>query len=129
MYSSKKRASDYCLTPTQLFFSYIMARTSYIQWNDHDVRFVLDQHAKMDFYSNSSLKYGQSAGRHVAPLGHNILIPSQPVFGLTPYYCVLSGEATNTNFIEKKRRNKTTNIYTFCIVAKKNSSMRIIIIQ
>jgi hypothetical protein len=27
----KKRASDYCLTPTQLFFSYIMARTSYIQ--------------------------------------------------------------------------------------------------
>jgi hypothetical protein len=37
-----------------------MARTSYIQWNDHDVRFVLDQHAEMDFYSNSSLKYGNS---------------------------------------------------------------------
>jgi len=28
------------------FFSYIMARTSYIQWNDDDdVCFVLDQHA------------------------------------------------------------------------------------
>ena len=32
------------------------------------------------------------------PLRHIILIPSQPVFALSPY-CVLSGEATNTNFI------------------------------
>ena len=31
-------------------------------------------------------------------LRHIILIPSQPVFALSPY-CVLSGEATNTNFI------------------------------
>jgi hypothetical protein len=46
-------------------------------------RFVLDQHAELDFYSASSLKR-QSAGRHVAPLGHIILIPSQPVFALTP---------------------------------------------
>ena len=38
-------------------------------------------------------------GRHVAPLGHIILIPSQPVFALSPQCCVLSGEATNTNFI------------------------------
>ena len=52
----------------------------------------------MHFYSASSLKQ-QSAGRHVAPLGHIILIPSQPVFALSPYCCVLSGEATNTNFI------------------------------
>jgi hypothetical protein len=27
------------------------------------------------------------------------LIPSQPVFALSPYCCVLSREATNTNFI------------------------------
>jgi hypothetical protein len=33
----------------------------------------------LDFYSASSLKQ-KSAGRHVAPLGHIILIPSQPVF-------------------------------------------------
>jgi hypothetical protein len=45
--------------------------------------FVLDQHAELDFYSASSLKQ-QSAGRHVAPLGHIILIPSQPVFALSP---------------------------------------------
>jgi len=41
--------SDCCLTPNEQFFSYIMARTSYFQWND-DVRFVLDQHAELDFY-------------------------------------------------------------------------------
>jgi hypothetical protein len=74
--------SDYCLTPNEQFCSHIMVRTSYFQRND-DVRFVLDQHAELDFYSSSSLKQ-QSAGRHVAPLGHIILIPSQPVFALTP---------------------------------------------
>ena len=31
--------------------------------------------------------------------GHIILIPSQPVFPLSPECCVLSREATNTNFI------------------------------
>jgi hypothetical protein len=44
---------------------------------------VLDQHAELDFYSSSSLKQ-QSAGRHIAPLGYIILIPSQPVFALSP---------------------------------------------
>ena len=27
-----------------IFFSYIIERTNYIQWNDDDVHFVLDQH-------------------------------------------------------------------------------------
>jgi hypothetical protein len=40
---SRKCASDCCLTPNEQMFSYIMTRTSYIQWNDTDVRFVLDQ--------------------------------------------------------------------------------------
>ena len=44
---------------------------------------MLDQHAELDFYSASSLKQ-QSADSHVAPLGHIILIPSQPVFALSP---------------------------------------------
>ena len=53
-------------------------------FNDGDeVRFVLDQHTELDFYSASSLKQ-QSAGRHVAPLELIILIPSRPVFALTP---------------------------------------------
>jgi hypothetical protein len=33
------------------------------------------------------------------PLGHIIQIPSQPVFALSAYGCVLSGEATHTNVI------------------------------
>ena len=53
------------------------------QWDDDEVRFVLDQHAELDFFSASSLKQ-QSAGRHVALLGQIILIPSQPVFALSP---------------------------------------------
>jgi hypothetical protein len=70
--------------PTQQIFSYIMARTRYFQCDDDEVPFVLDQHVELDFYSASSLKQvQQSAGRHVAPLRHIILIPSQPVYALT----------------------------------------------
>jgi hypothetical protein len=67
-------------------FSAMLWREQFnFQWDDDDdeVRFVLDQHAELDFYSASSLKQ-QSAGTHVAPLGHFILIPSQPVFALSP---------------------------------------------
>ena len=46
--------------------------------DDDDVRFVLDQHAQLDFYIASSLKH-QSAGRHVAPRGQIIPILNQPV--------------------------------------------------
>jgi len=36
--------NDYCLTENENLFSYIMKRTSYIQWDDDDdVSFVLDQ--------------------------------------------------------------------------------------
>jgi hypothetical protein len=53
-----------------------MARTSYFRLDDDHVRFVLDQNTELDFNNASSLKQ-QSAGRHFAPLGHIILIPSQ----------------------------------------------------
>jgi hypothetical protein len=53
------------------------------QWDDDEVLFVLDQHVELHFYSASSLKQ-HSAGTHVAPLGHIILIPSQAVFALSP---------------------------------------------
>ena len=52
-----------------------MARTSYIHCDDGEIYFVLDQHAELNFYSVSSLKQ-QFAGRHVAPLGHIILVSS-----------------------------------------------------
>ena len=66
--------------PIQQFFSYIMAREHVnFRWNDDEDHFVLDQHTYFDLYSDSSLKQ-QSVGRHFAPLGHIILIPSQQVF-------------------------------------------------
>ena len=74
--------SDCCLTPIQL--SSILRREQVnFQWDDDEVRFVLDQHAELDFKSASSLKQ-ESADRHAAPLGHIILISSQPVFALSP---------------------------------------------
>ena len=48
--------SDCCLMPNEQFFRYFMERTSYIRWDDHDVCFVIDQHADLDFYSASSMK-------------------------------------------------------------------------
>jgi hypothetical protein len=44
--------------PNEQLFSYIIARTSYIQGNDDggDVCSVQHQHAEFDFYSASSLK-------------------------------------------------------------------------
>ena len=70
--------------PPQEFFSYKLVLWSEqvnFQLEDDEVRFVLDQHAELDFYSASSLKQ-QSSDRHVAPLGHIILIPNQLVFAL-----------------------------------------------
>jgi hypothetical protein len=53
------------------------------QWDDDEIHFILDQLAELDLHSASSLQQ-QSVGRHVAPLGHIILIPSQLVFALSP---------------------------------------------
>jgi hypothetical protein len=44
------RVSDYCLTPNEQFFSYIMASTIYIRWNV-DLYFVIDHHALLDLSS------------------------------------------------------------------------------
>ena len=44
------------------------------QWNDDEVSFVLHQQAWLDFNSASLLKQ-KIIGKHVVPLGHNILIP------------------------------------------------------
>jgi len=81
VYEVSERVSDCCLTPKEQFLSYIMVRTYYIRWNDNEVSFVLDTNALLDFHS--SLKQ-HPAGRHVASLGHIILIPSQSVFVISP---------------------------------------------
>jgi hypothetical protein len=56
------------------------------QWDDDEVRFVIEQHAEL--YSASSLKQ-QSADKNVAPLGHIILIPSQQVSLYSIFYVPL----------------------------------------
>ena len=44
-----------------------------------------------------SLEQQSSAGRHIAPFGHIILIPRQPIFALSHWWCMLSQKATNAN--------------------------------
>jgi hypothetical protein len=57
--------SNCCLIPTQQFFSAISWQEQVnFQWDDDDFYFVLDQHAKSDFYCASTLKQ-HSADRHV----------------------------------------------------------------
>jgi hypothetical protein len=46
-----------------------------------NVRILLEKHADLDLYSASSLQQ-QFVGRHVAQLGHIILILRQPGFAL-----------------------------------------------
>jgi hypothetical protein len=64
--------------PTKQYFSYFMARTSYIRgyllWTKPT--------GWVGFNSAGSLKQ-HSTGIHVAPVGHIIPIPSQPIFALT----------------------------------------------
>jgi hypothetical protein len=68
-----------------ILLSYIKASTSKLSMrlDDGEVCFVLDLHAGLNLHSASTLKQ-QSVRIHVAPLGHIILIPSQPVFVLSP---------------------------------------------
>jgi hypothetical protein len=76
--------SDYCLIPNKLFSAISWQEQVTIWWDDDDdVHFEPDQHAELDIYIASSLKQ-QSDGRHVAPLEHIILFPSQQVVALTP---------------------------------------------
>ena len=52
--------SDYCLMEIWKIFSYIMARTSYFWWNDHNASFILDLHAYLNAYWNNSLQADMS---------------------------------------------------------------------
>jgi hypothetical protein len=67
------------------FFSakHAALRSKSKDWLARNQNNVSEWHADLDFYSARSLKQ-QSTDRYVAPLGHIILIPSQPVFALTP---------------------------------------------
>ena len=86
------------LTSNEQFFRYIVARTSYIQWDDDDVHFLLDQHAWLDFYCGtcSSLKQ-QSTVKHVVSLLTHYS-DSKPII-LCSYSLILVATNTSSNFI------------------------------
>jgi hypothetical protein len=65
--------SDYCITPNGHWIGQLY-RGNNKKLHDDDVHFILEH--QWDFYIASSLKQ-QSAGRHVAPLGH-IFFYSEP---------------------------------------------------
>ena len=75
--------SDCCLMPIQQFSAILWREQVNLQWDDDKFCFTLDQYAELNIYSASSLKQ-KFKGRHAAPLGHIILILSQPVFALSP---------------------------------------------
>jgi hypothetical protein len=52
-------------------------------WGDYYIRFVLDQHSQLGWYSASLLKQ-LSARIYITQLLHIILIQSETVFALTP---------------------------------------------
>jgi hypothetical protein len=55
---------------------------------DDEVRLILDQHAELDFFYSASSVKQHSAGRHVTPLGHTILIQSQSLLFLLKAACL-----------------------------------------
>jgi hypothetical protein len=83
--SLKQQSADRHVTPLGHIILIPSIGQVNCQWDDDDeVHFVLDQHAYLDFYSDSSLKQ-QFANRHVTPLRHIILIPSQAVCSFSLY--------------------------------------------
>ena len=57
------------------------------KWNDEDIRFVLDQHAYLDFYSTSSLKQHYPGG-HVTKLGGGCCACDHMVVGYITTYAI-----------------------------------------
>ena len=74
--------SDCCLTSTRQFLAISWREHVNCLFDDDEVGCVLSEHVQVDVYNVSSLK--QSVDKHVAQLEHICLIPSQPVFSLSP---------------------------------------------
>jgi hypothetical protein len=97
------RVSDCYWTPNQQFLQLYHGKNKlHFWWNgDDDVRFVLDQHPELDFYSPSSLKQ-QSTGRHCRS---TLSFHTDTLFWFRTKQSLLflinaaCREATNTNFI------------------------------
>ena len=70
------------LPPDETVDSFVEEMIPEAPTNERCTKFS-DQHTEFDLHRASLLKQ-QSADRHVAPGEHIILIPSQPVFAISP---------------------------------------------
>lgn len=68
-----------------------------ISWRErdgNDVCFILDKHIELNLFCANLLKQ-HSSDRHVAQLGHFILVLNQPVFSFDHKCCMLGREVAN----------------------------------
>ena len=69
------------------------------QWDDDEFRFVLDQHTEVDFLLVLA-HWNNSPRIYMSPYSDTLSwFRRQPLFALSSYCCMISGEATNTNNI------------------------------
>ena len=80
-------------------FSAIYHGENKLMFNEMMMRSALYYTNTLSYIFMVLAHWNNSPRVHIAPLGHIIPIPSQPVFALTSECCMLNGEATNTNFI------------------------------
>jgi hypothetical protein len=73
-------------------------RLNMLEIPPEDLDLIVLSHLQQNRINSNVTK--KTSYRHVAPLGHIIPIPSQLIFVITPLCCVLSREATLTNFIK-----------------------------
>ena len=92
------RVSEWLLFSAKWAICQLYHDENKLHFNDMMMMLICTRPTRLIGKSSSWLKQ-PSVGRHVAPLGHIILIPSQPVFSLTPCNSVISREATNSNYI------------------------------
>jgi hypothetical protein len=74
--------------------------------DNYEVRFVLDQHAELDFRSASSLKQ-QSAGRNVTSFGHIISYLRVDLWHFTPQV------QKRHDYVIKRTRKSIKNQFLF----------------
>jgi hypothetical protein len=92
------RVSEWLLFNVKWAFCQPYHDENKLHFNDMMMMLICTRPTRLIGNSASWLKQ-PSVGRHVAPLGHIILIPSQPVFSLASCNSVISREATNSNSI------------------------------
>ena len=109
--------SDCCLTPNEQCFSYHgenkLNSMKWLWWGWWWCPLLTRSTCLVGVYGANSLKQ-EATGRHVALLGHIIMIPCQTIFTLTPLNLALSGDLENYNFIVFGLTRKWLQTHVLC---------------